>query len=427
METNKPKSYLTPIVWVIMTALALTGQIAWAVENSWFNTFTYDTITHDPSPVAWMVGASAITATLTTLFMGTLSDRTRSRWGRRRPYILIGYVLWGLSTALFPTVAYLKVTSLAVIMVVVADSIMTFFGSTANDAAFNAWTADVATSDTRGRVEGVLNLSLFLAQIVAMVAAGILIDTVGYFIFFYSLGGIVIIVGLIAGSLLQDVPVPAEAPKQSFLAEFGELFSLDTLRENRPLFILLINIMLTAIGMQVSFPYLIIYLNNYVGVTKSEFSIIGGAVMLGSAIFSIPFGILADRWDKRPMIAAATITSSLGGIMLSLVRSLPLLALSGFLWQAFSMCASIAAVAWLKDMLPEQKRGKFLGVRMIFWVAIPMVIGPWIGSSLIQTFGAPTTFNGEAGFIPAPIIFQVGSLISLLALIPLYFIHSSKA
>jgi MFS family permease len=426
MAPNPSKSSLTPATWLVLAALALTGQIAWAVENSWFNTFVYDTITRDPRPVAWMVGASALTATLTTLLMGTLSDRTRSRWGRRRPYILIGYLLWGLSTVLFPTVAFIKVTSLAVIAVVVADSLMTFFGSTANDAAFSAWTADVATSDTRGRVEGVLNLCLFLAQIVAMVAAGVLIDTVGYFIFFYSLGGLVMLAGLVAGGLLREPPTQLAPSSQSFLAEFAELFRLETLRENRPLFILLVNIMLTAIGMQVSFPYLIIYLNNYVGVTKSEFSIIGGTVMLGSAIFSIPFGILADRWDKRPMIAAATITSSLGGILLSLVRSLPLLALSGFLWQAFSMCASIAAVAWLKDLLPEEKRGKFLGIRMIFWVAIPMLVGPWLGSTLIQTFGTPTTFNGEAGFIPAPIIFQVGSVISLLALVPLYFIRSSK-
>src|SRR5665648_26250 len=199
---------ISPRSWFVMTALALTGQIAWAVENSWFNTFVYDTITRDPRPVAWMVAASAITATLTTLLMGTLSDRTRSRWGRRRPYILVGYVLWGLSTVLFPTVAYIKLTSVAIIMVVIADSVMTFFGSTANDAAFSAWTTDIASSDTRGRVEGVLNLSVFIAQIVAMVAAGILIDNVGYFIFFYVLGGIVMVVGLIAGSLLQDSPLP---------------------------------------------------------------------------------------------------------------------------------------------------------------------------------------------------------------------------
>src|SRR5512139_390966 len=208
--------------WIVMAALAITGQIAWAVENTWFNTFVYDTITPDPRPIAWMVAASAITATLTTLLMGTLSDRTRSRWGRRRPFILLGYVLWGLSTVLFPTVAYIKVASLAIIMVVVADSLMTFFGSTANDAAFNAWTADIATSDQRGRVEGVLNLSLFLAQIVALVAAGILIESVGYFTFFYVLGGIVALTGLIAGSLLQDPPSTAgETPRKSYWSEIA--------------------------------------------------------------------------------------------------------------------------------------------------------------------------------------------------------------
>ena len=421
MENTASKS-ITARTWFVMAALALTGQIAWAVENSWFNTFVFDTITPDPRPIAWMVAASAITATLTTLVMGTLSDRTRSRWGKRRPYILIGYVLWGLATILFPMVAYVKAASLAVILVVAADSVMTFFGSTANDAAFNAWTADIATSERRGRVEGVLNLSMFLAQIVSMVAAGILIDSFGYFIFFYSLGGIVMVVGLVAGSLLQDAPAEEEdISRPPFWQEFAELFRVDVLKENRNLFILLLFIMISSIGMQVSFPYLIVYLENFVGVTKSEFSIIGGAVMLGSALFAIPFGILADRWNKRAMIAVAMIGSSLGGILLSLVRTLPLLALTGLVWQAFSTASGIASVAWLKDLLPEQSRGKFLGIRMIFWIAVPMVVGPWIGSTLIQNFGIPTALNGELGFIPVPIIFQVGSVIALLSLIPLAF------
>jgi MFS family permease len=413
--------------WFVMAALAVTGQIAWAVENSWFNTFVFDTITPDPRPVAWMVAASAITATVTTLLMGTLSDRTRSRWGRRRPYILFGYILWGLSTLLFPTVAYIKVTSIAIVMVVLADSVMTFFGSTANDAAFNAWTADIATSDQRGRVEGVLNLSVFIAQIVALVAAGILIDSFGYFTFFYALGAIVIVVGLVAGSLLQDAPAPElAASHKPFWSEFGELFNFDTVRQNRQLFILLLFIMISSIGMQVSFPYLIVYLENYVGITKTEFSIVGGAVMLGSAAVAIPFGILADRWNKRAMITVAIIASSAGGILLSLARTLPLLALTGLLWQAFAVAAGIASVAWLKDLLPVQNRGKFLGIRMIFWIAIPMVVGPWIGSMLIQNYGIPTVLNGEAGFIPVPIIFQVGSVIALFALIPLLFIQPEE-
>ncbi len=424
---SQPAFRINARAWFVMAALAVTGQIAWAVENTWFNTFVFDTITPDPRPVSYMVAGSAITATLTTLLMGTLSDRTRSRWGRRRPYILFGYIFWGIATILFPTVAYIKVASLTVMMVVLADAIMTFFGSTANDAAFNAWSTDIAPTNKRGRVEGVLNISLFFAQIVSLVAAGILIETFGYFTFFYALGGIVLLTGAIAGGLLKEPPIPEnDIPKGSFWSEFTGLFSTETVRKNRQLFILLLFIMISSIGMQISFPYMIVYLENYVGVTKSEFSIIGGAVMVGSMLVAIPFGLLADRWNKKLMMAAALIISSIGGILLSLVVTLPLLALTGFLWQGFAVAVSVASVAWLKDLLPEKNRGKFLGIRMIFWILIPMVIGPAIGSWLIQSYGIPTTSNGEAGYIPVPIIFQVGSLVSLLALIPLFFTRQKQ-
>ena len=421
-----PERKISPRAWIALVILAVTGQIAWAVENSWFNTFVYDQLTPDPRPVAWMVAASAITATLTTLLMGTLSDRARWRFGRRKPFILIGYILWGISTILFPTVAYIKTTSLAVIIVVIADSIMTFFGSTANDAAFNAWTTDIASTRERGRVEGVLNMAVFIAQIVAMAAAGVLIDQVGYFTFFYVLGAIVIFSGIVGGGLLQDVPAPAIPPGRSFWAEFAELFQWKTVRENTTLFLVLLNIMLANIGYQVSMPYLIVYLNNYIGISKTEFSIIGGAVMLGSALLAVPFGLLADRWERRTMILVCTVVGSLGGLIFSFARGLVPLALTALLWQAVTMAAGVAAVAWLKDLLPEANRGKFLGVRMIFWIAIPMVLGPAIGSRLIQAFGTPTVMNGEAGFIPPPLIFQVGALIAITALVPLLFIRKKS-
>ena len=217
-------------------------------------------------------------------------------------------------------------------MVVLADSLMTFFGSTANDAAFNAWTADIASTHTRGRVEGVLNLSVFLAQIVAMVAAGILIDQAGYFVFFYVLGGIVILSGIIAGSLLQDTPLPPEPDdgRRSFWAEIADLFHLDTLRNNRPLFILLLYIMVISIGMQVALPYLIIYLENFRRHDQDRVHHRRRRGRAGQRAAGLPLGLLADRWDRRKMIVAVTVIGSIGAFLFSLATAIWAVALTAF-------------------------------------------------------------------------------------------------
>lgn len=418
-NANQPTA-LNRRTWGVMVALAVTGQIAWAVENSWFNKFIAAEITPDPRPIAWMVAASAVVATLTTIVMGTLSDRTRTKWGRRKPYILFGYILWGLMTAVFPMTALIKNVSVAVIAVILVDCLMTFFGSTANDAAFNAWTVDVTPPVKRGRVEGVLQLCLFIAQLVSYTAAGMLIDKAGYFTFFYLLGGIVMVVGLVAGSALPEPPLPAvEAERKPFWKEVGELFNLRTVVQNRTLFILLIVIMVTGIGFQVAFPYMIIYITDNLGMSLEAYTIIGGAVIVGSAILAIPMGFLAEKWNERWMLLGSIVLMSLGCYLFSTTSKLILLALYGLLWQAMNMVGAIASMAWLKDLLPEESRGRFMGVRMIFWIALPMVIGPSIGSALIRAYGIPTTLNGAAGFIPVPVIFQVGALITLLAIVPL--------
>ncbi len=234
------------------------------------------------------------------------------------------------------------------------------------------------------------------------------------------------LVGLVAGFFCR-MPQSRKSsePKGSFWQEFASLFNFDTLRKNRELFLLLLFIMVSSIGTQVSQPYLIVYLENFIGLTKTQFSLVGGVVLLGSALLAVPFGILADRMNRRLLIVLAVVLGTIGAILFSLARSLPLLMLTGLFFMGVPLAGTIASVAWMKDLLPEENRGKFLGIRMIFWIAVPMVIGPWIGSTLISSFGIPTVLNDQAGFIPVPIIFQVGAGIGLLSLIPLFFMRSN--
>ena len=90
--------------------------------------------------IAAMVAASAVVAAVTTLFVGALSDKL----GRRKAIIVYGYLLWGLSVMVFALVrvdwmAHLvgpaSAAYVTAVLVVVLDCVMTFFGSSANDAA----------------------------------------------------------------------------------------------------------------------------------------------------------------------------------------------------------------------------------------------------------------------------------------------------
>ncbi len=425
--TQQGKAKLDARAWLIMSALAITGQLAWAVENTWFGTFAYDRIRPDMSIVATMTSVTAIVATLTTILMGTLSDRTRSKLGRRRPFILFGYLFWGLMTILFPMSAFFKSTSVAVLMVVLLDSLMTFFGSTANDAAFNAWTAEITPPSQRGKVEGVLNVCLFIAQIISYTLAGMLIDQFDYFIFFYSLGAVVMLVGILAGRKLPEPPLSsADKPTASFWQDIKGLFRWQTVRENPELFKLLLMIMISSIGMQVSLPYLVIYVENYLRFSKTEFSLIGAAIMVGSLLISLPFGLLADKFNRKWMLIIAILMSAIGCFMFSQVNTLMLLALAGFIWQAFYVGVSVASVSWLKDLLPAQTEGRFLGMRMIFWIMIPMILGPWIAILAMGSRSISAIEVQTGQFVPEPIIFVVSALISALAIIPLFFLKSRR-
>ena len=87
------KAKLGGRTWAALLTFGLVGQIAWVIENMYCNVFLYNTISGYTSMIAAMVARSAVTATVTTLVMGALSDRL----GRRKAFIVAGYLLWGVS------------------------------------------------------------------------------------------------------------------------------------------------------------------------------------------------------------------------------------------------------------------------------------------------------------------------------------------
>ena len=87
----------SPKFWASLVIFSLVGQIAWVMENMYFNVFIYKMFNASAEAISAMVAASAVAATLTTLFIGALSDKI----GKRKLFICGGYILWGISILSF--------------------------------------------------------------------------------------------------------------------------------------------------------------------------------------------------------------------------------------------------------------------------------------------------------------------------------------
>ncbi|MHA1705956.1 MAG: MFS transporter [Promethearchaeota archaeon] len=429
MDVSKKKIKVTKLGKrnvLMLLILGISGQIAWAVENTWFNTFVYDEITPDSTPIAWMVALSAITATITTLVMGALSDKTRSKLGRRRPYIFFGYIIWGIVTAIFPEPALLHDIGVAVVLIIILDCIMTFFGSTANDAAFNAWTTDISDSTNRGRVQGLLNICAFIANLIAFGIVGFVIENYGYFAFFYILGGSVSIMGLIGGLLLKEPPLNVtknvDKKKGSIWIDIGKTLTPKVIKKNKILFLLLSTMAISFIGSNIYFPYLFIYMEYVVGFTKTLISIAAAIVILVGVGVSLVFGLISHRFNRKSVLIIAIIIDGTMLLIISIMNDIWTFGIAYMFVLSIETISGISLAAWIQDKYPIDEIGKFQGVRLIFMVAIPMVLGAPIGSMIIHAFGTPAIIDGKPGYIPAPHIFIFAGIFVLLSLIPLLFI-----
>ncbi len=424
---NQPqKKLLTRTVWIMLLFLGLAGQLAWAVENQYFNTFMYDNITPDPRAVSWMVAITAVVSTAATIFMGTLSDRTRTRWGKRRPYLFIGYIVWGIITAAFPLAAKFQPVAMGVFIAILFDSVMSFFAATASDGAFSAYITDITVESNRGRVIGSLEIMKWVAFLIVYGGAGFIIQAVGYLGFFYIIGGLTALIGLVCVPFLREER-DTEPPPGKYWQQIASTFQLSSLRQNSDFFKLMIALTLFMLGINVFFPYLMIYLQHYVQLSIVNSSILVAiSILIGGIGLAYPIGLLVDRWGRRPVALLAVVLESVGLIVFSLGRSLVGLTIGGILWLAPFAAWTIATTTWARDLFPEEKRGQFAGYYVLFNVAFTMIPGPLLGGWLASTYGIATVLDGKPGFIPTPLLFQVAGALVLLAAIPLLTIRKPK-
>ena len=240
--------------WWILILFGLIGQIAWSVENMYFNLFVFETISPNLDAVTLMVQLSGVVATLTTLVAGVISDKI----GNRRRFMSFGYLIWGITVSLFGFistnnthslfgVAETRAITITLIIVIVGDCIMTVFGSTANDAAFNAWVTDNTHESYRGKVESVLSVLPLVAMLIVAGGFGILVELLTYKILFLILGIVISACGVFGIFFIKDSP---SLEKQGSLKDIVYGFKPSVIKNNLPFYVVLLIIGIYGIACQ---------------------------------------------------------------------------------------------------------------------------------------------------------------------------------
>jgi MFS family permease len=394
----------------------------------YFNVFFYNTISTDPNNIAVMVAASAIVATLTTLVMGALSDKL----GKRKIFISGGYVLWGLSTmafgfisteniaAWFPAV---NAAATAAIVLIIMDCIMTFFGSTANDAAFNAYVTDMTGRENRGKVESVLAILPLVSMLIIFGAFDPMTRQGLWKEFFAVFGGMVSLTGILSILLLKEKK--AEKKDIPYFKNLIYGFRPSVMRGNSLLYTALCALGLFSVSAQVFLPYLIIYIQNYLKI--DAYAIVLGAVLITASLVSVIGGNFIDRIGKIKFVlpAAAVMLAGLVGMYFS--RSMVEVIAAGIVMMSGFMLVTACLSASVRDYTPADKVGHFQGVRMVFAVLLPMIIGPFIGAAVIKTSGSTYVDLGVVKDVPTPSIFLASAAVLLLIAIPIFIMKRRQS
>ena len=413
--------------YLALVIFCLTGQVAWTVENMYFNVFIYKMFHASAAEISLMVAASALAATVTTLLIGALSDKV----GKRKVFICGGYIAWGISIWSFSLirmdvlsrfVPMASAASLGISLTIIMDCVMTFFGSSANDACFNAWLTDAADDSDRGKIEGI-NAMMPLISILAVFGGfmGFDLDKAQSWVTIFNIIGVVmILIGSSGIWLIRDVPLQV-GENQNYFANIFYGFRPSVVKQNPQLYLTLICVAVFNISIQIFMPYLILYYTERLGL--ANYVLIFAPAILIAAVFTGIYGKVYDRKGFRGAVIPTLALLMAGYVGLYVFRNTALV----FVASLVMMCGYLGSGAMLgakvRTHTPENKSGMFQGLRIFAQVLIPGVIGPAIGAAVLKNAETVVNNDGTTSFIPNETIFLWAFVAGLLiwpVLMPLF-------
>jgi MFS family permease len=377
---------------------------------------------HEGFALGTLEGFGAIVAVIWQPVAGAFSDRTRTRFGRRRPYIVIGTigdVLFLVGLALSGTFG----------MVLIFYFLLQTASNTAQ-GPYQGLMPDVVPEAQRGTASGYFGVANAVGLLAGTVGAGFILRHGGRTEAILSICGLLVLTMLPTVLFIPDRSEPTASQFKNVREAIATTFSRPL---RYPSFMWLMAsrllILLGLVGVQsfVFFYFNNVFFHNDRNDTITASYTLLGLVVLAAFLVSWPGARASDRYGRRPFILIGGLLGAAGVLMLvfshyqvvptqvlaplaRMLRVPPLAAQATLLGVVIGIGYGLFfSVDWafIQDVIPSEEAGLFMGFSNIA-TAGSGIIARFIGGFLLDPFNrGPQLLGLPGGF---PVIFSLFSV-----------------
>ena len=309
-------------------------------------------------------------------WVGARSDRTWTKFGRRKPWIMIGLPIAVVGFVLLPFAP----TALAL----AAFILITNFGMALFRSPTVAWLGDLFLPDDRSKANGIINLMGGVGSLIAFLGGGYLFNNFGRAAPFIA-GAILMVVSLSVALWRVREPrdLAAEADAEPPRSVRENLRLLAGRADRNGLYVLL-GILLWFIAFNALEAALSSFAVFSLGIAPGTAAIYAASISLSFIVFALPAGLLGTTFGRRPVIVAGLLglTIILGAaffLIQSALTFIVVLVISGMFWAL----VNVNSLPLVYDFGDERQIGAFTGL-YYFSSQLAAVLGPTLGGLLVD-------------------------------------------
>jgi MFS family permease len=358
------------------------------------------------SGLALLTLLGAIVAIIVQPTVGTISDYTATRWGRRKPYILIGAVLDVVFLAGIAT----SNTYISVIAFVVLLQVSSNFAQ----GPFQGYVPDLVPAFQVGLASGLMGLMIVLGRIGGVVIASVGLFTGDFVIATIGLGLLELATAIVTLVTVDEGRVAPSREGKSWIQVATGAWGLDILGE-RSFVWLLGSRLFVLMGTVTLTDLMLFYMSRSMGLSDAEtgtWIIVATALLaVATALTTFPAAKLSDRLGRKTLVYFTCVLGSIGMLGVALAPNIVVAII--FVIPVGIAAGAFLAVDWalMTDIVPKATSGRYMGIsNVVTGAAGPIAVA--IGGIAMDRVGAfDFSLGPRVAFLFAVVYYALGALL----------------